>query len=274
MARRRVSPPIVRWFSGLLASVTLVATVTGVIALLEPHVPVLSLLVLYLLAVLPVAVLWGARLAALTSMVSIAAFVFLLPPTGSDWISDSRNVIALGVFLVTAVVVGELAARSRRAAVESARLTEEQSALRGVATLVAQSVPPSAVFEAVTREVGLLSGADLARMERYEADGSVTGVAAWSRVPVQLAVGTRFDLDGLSVARDVRQTGGPVRLESFVGATGAIAREARALGIRSSVGCPIMVAGHLWGVIAASTERDEPFPANTESQIARFTELV
>ena len=46
------------------------------------------------------------------------------------------------------------------------------------------------------------------------------------------------------------------------------------MGIRSSIGCPIRVAGQLWGVIAASTNRDEPFPPDTESQIARFTELV
>jgi len=202
------------------------------------------------------------------------AFAFLLPEEGSILIADSRNVVALGVFLVTSFVVAELAARSRRAAVESVRLTEEQSALRRVATLVAESVAPAAVFEAVTREVGLLCGADLARMERYEVDGTVTGVGAWSRVQARLTVGTRIELDGLSVASEVRRTGGPVRLDSFAGATGAIADEASALGIRSSVGCPIMVAGELWGVIAASTKSDEPFAANTESQIASFTELV
>ncbi|MFC5262149.1 GAF domain-containing protein [Kribbella qitaiheensis] len=274
MARSRASSPIVRWSGRLLVSVAMVAAVTGLVALLKPHVPTLSLLVLYLLAVLPVAVFWGVRLAAVTSVVSIAVFAFLLPPTGSILLTDSRNAVALGVFLVTAVVVSELAARSRRSAVESARLTNEQSALRRVATLVAQSVPSSAVFEAVTREVGLLSGADLARMERYEPDGTVTGVAGWSRGEGQLAVGTQFDLAGLSVARDVRRTGGPVRLESFAGATGTIAVEARALGIRASVGCPIVVAGRLWGVIAASTKNDAPFPPNTELQIASFTELV
>jgi signal transduction histidine kinase len=276
MARRWLSWPIIRWLRGLLAGVAMVAAVTGVVALLEPHVPVQTLLVLYLLAVLPVAVLWETGLAALTSVISVAVFdFFFLPPTGSVRIADSRNLAALTVFLLTAVVVGELAARARRAAAaNSARLTEEQSALRRVATLVLQAVPPLAVFEAVTREVGLLSGAGLARMERYDADGTVTGVAAWSMVPDQLAVGTQFDLDGLSVAREVRQTGGPVRLDSFEGATGGIAQEARALGIRSSVGCPIVVAGQLWGVIAASTTSEDPFPANTESQIASFTELV
>jgi GAF domain-containing protein len=93
-------------------------------------------------------------------------------------------------------------------------------------------------------------------------------------VPAELAVGTRFHLDGLSIARGVQQTGGPVRVDSFGQDTGAIAREAREVGIRSSVGCPIMVAGRLWGVIAASTKREEPFPPDTEAQIARFTELV
>jgi signal transduction histidine kinase len=46
------------------------------------------------------------------------------------------------------------------------------------------------------------------------------------------------------------------------------------LGIRSSVGCPIVVEGRLWGVIAASTKSATPFAADTESQIAEFTELV
>ena len=268
-------PSGVRWLSGLFVSVTAVAAVSGLIALLDPHVPVLSLLVLYILAVLPVALVWGTGLAVVTSILSTAAFAYLfLSPTHSIRVADSRELAALGVFLLTAVVMGELAARSRRVAVESTRLSLEQSALRRVATLVAQSGSPSVVFEAVTREVGQLCDADLARMERYEGDGTVTGVAVWSRVPAELAVGTRIDLDGLSIARGVAQTGGPVRVDSFGQDTGAIAREARALGIRASVGCPIVVGGRLWGVIAASTNREEPFPADTEAQIARFTELV
>ena len=275
MAGRSVRPSVVRWLSGPLVSVTAVAAVSGLIGLLDPHVPVLSLLVLYILAVLPVALVWGTGLAVVTSILSTAAFAYLfLAPAHSIRVADSRELAALGVFLVTAVVMGELAARSRRVTLESARLSREQSALRRVATLVARSGPPSVVFEAVTREVGLLCDADLARMERYEADGTVTGVAVWGRMPAELAVGTRIDLDGLSIARGVAQTGGPVRVDSFGEDTGAIAREARALGIRASVGCPIVVGGRLWGVVAASTNREEPFPADTEAQIARFTELV
>jgi signal transduction histidine kinase len=102
----------------------------------------------------------------------------------------------------------------------------------------------------------------------------VTGLAAWSREGGRLAVGTRFTLEGVSIAALVRQSGRPTRVDSFADASGQIAHEARALGIRSSVGCPIVVGARLWGVIAASSRSDEPFPADTESQIADFTELV
>jgi signal transduction histidine kinase len=269
--------PNVRWLSGLLVSVTMVAAMSGLVALLHTHFHALNLLVLYLLVVMPVAIVWGTGLAAVTSVLSAAVYAFFfLSPSHSFQISDTPSIIALGVFLVTAIVVGNLTARLRRAALESERLSAEQSALRRVATLVARSALPPSVFEAVTREVGRLCGADLARMEHYEEDGTVTGVAIWSRssVPAQLAVGTRFGLEGPSVAREVRRTGGPVRIRSFAGASGAIAAEARELGIRSSVGCPIVVAGHLWGVIAASKRSDDPFPPNTESQLGSFTELI
>jgi signal transduction histidine kinase len=156
-----------------------------------------------------------------------------------------------------------------------ARLADEQAALRRVATLLAKAVPTAEIFEAVTREVGLQCDADLARMERFEPDRTVTAVAAWSRAgEAQLAVGKRFALEGKSIAAQVLTTGRPARVDTFVGASGPIAREAQALGIRASVGCPIVVGRRTWGVIAASTTRDAPFPPNTESRIADFTELV
>ena len=103
----------------------LLAAVTGVIALLEPHVPVLSLAVLYLLAILPVAVAWGLVYAAGVAVGGMLVFnFFFLPPLHTLTIQDSRNWFALLVFLVTAVVVSDLAARSRRRAQESALLAQ------------------------------------------------------------------------------------------------------------------------------------------------------
>jgi signal transduction histidine kinase len=164
---------------------------------------------------------------------------------------------------------------SAQARAEVGRLADEQAAMRRVATLVAKAVPTAEVFEGVTREVGLQCDADLARMERFEPDRTVTAVAAWSRFgETQLAVGERFALEGESIAAQVLATGQPARVDTFMGASGPIAREAQALGIRASVGCPIVVGRRTWGVIAASTRREAPFPPNTESRIADFTELV
>ena len=144
-----------------------------------------------------------------------------------------------------------------------------------MATLVAHELPTREIFAAVTREVGLLCDADLARMERFEPDDAVTAIAAWARDDrVRLGVGTRLALEGESIAVQVRQTGRPARVDSFTGATGPLAQEAQALGIRGSIGCPITVGGRLWGVIAASKTREEPFPADTESRIGDFTDLV
>jgi signal transduction histidine kinase len=173
------------------------------------------------------------------------------------------------------VVVSQFARRSRQQARESARLAQEQAALRRVATLVARTVSLSELFETVSREVGLLSDADHARLDRYETDGMVTGVGGWSRDADQrLAVGTRFPLEGVTLAALVRDRNGPVRLDTVAHASGPIAHEARGLGIGSSIGCPIIVEGRLWGVITASSNGEAPLPADTESQIAEFSELV
>jgi two-component system, OmpR family, sensor histidine kinase KdpD len=119
-----------RTVSGSLASVALLAAVTGAIELLKGHVPVLSLGVLYLFAVLPVSVLWGLAYSIPVSIAGMAAFnFFFLPPLHTFTLDDSRNWFALAVFLVTAVVVSELAARARRQASESALLAEIATSL-------------------------------------------------------------------------------------------------------------------------------------------------
>ena len=94
------------------ASAAAVALVTGAIELLKGHVPVLSLVVLYLLAIIPIAVAWGTSYAVGTAIGSVLAFnFFFVEPLYTFSIADSKNWFALLVFLVTAVVVSELATR-------------------------------------------------------------------------------------------------------------------------------------------------------------------
>jgi two-component system sensor histidine kinase KdpD len=128
---KRASIGGLRWnLLGALASLAAVAVVSGAIELLKEHVPVLSLGVLYIFAVLPIAIVWGRLYAIAVSVLSMLAFnVLFLPPLYTITLADSRNWFALAVFVVTALVVAELAARSRRQARESALLARIASSL-------------------------------------------------------------------------------------------------------------------------------------------------
>ena len=119
------------------ASAAALALVTGAIELFKGHVPVLSLAVLYLLAIIPVAVGWGIVFAVGVAIGSMLAFnFFFVAPLYTFTIQDTKNWFALLVFVVTAVVVSELASRSRRRAEEAEAafrrlrdLTEERERL-------------------------------------------------------------------------------------------------------------------------------------------------
>ena len=109
-----------------LASLGAVVLATAVVFALRPVAPDLSLGVIYLFAVLPVAVAFGLPYAIAVSVLSMLAFnFFFLPPLHTFALRDSQNWVGLAVFLFTAVVVSELAARSRRrAAVAESRERE------------------------------------------------------------------------------------------------------------------------------------------------------
>ncbi len=125
---------------GFLASAGAVVFVTAAIAVVKRWVPVLSLGVLYIFAVLPVAVLWGLALASAVSVASMLAFNwFFLPPTHTFQLRDGANWAVLAVYLATAVVVSALAARARRRA-ELAELREREAAARAAAELEAEAL--------------------------------------------------------------------------------------------------------------------------------------
>jgi two-component system, OmpR family, sensor histidine kinase KdpD len=111
-----------------------VAVVTAVVALFERWVPVLSLGVLYIFAVLPIAILWGLGFAIAVSVASMLAFNwFFLAPRHTFTLSDPKNWAALTVYLATAVVVSELAARARRRAASAEQREREASLLAELA---------------------------------------------------------------------------------------------------------------------------------------------
>src|SRR6266511_2882282 len=157
---------LVRHAAGILTSVAAVALVTGAIFALEPIAPVLSLGVLYVFAVLPVAVFWGLSYALPVSIASMLAFNwFFLPPRHTFRLSDGENWVALAVYLVTAVVVSALASRSRRREAEAARRAREASLIADVAGTLLETGQVQDELRDIASRVARVLGARGARIE-------------------------------------------------------------------------------------------------------------
>jgi signal transduction histidine kinase len=153
-------------------------------------------------------------------------------------------------------------------------LVREQTALRRVATLVAQGLQPEEVFAAVTEEVGLLLEADLAALSRIDDEESVTTVMIWTRSDGTTAVGRRWELGGENVATTVAGTGRPARVAPYDVGVGPLGDLAPRGGPREGVGAPVIVLGHVWGVMAAFSAVERPLPPHSEELIADFTHLL
>jgi PAS domain S-box-containing protein len=156
---------------------------------------------------------------------------------------------------------------------EARRAAEDQAALRRVATLVTREPRPEDVFAAVAREVGELLGVDATHLGRFDGDGTVVSVAQWGPY-ASVAIGARFPLEGDSVSARVLRTGRTARMDGYERAPGVIGATVREIGIRSSIGVPITVGGRTWGVMIASTRAGELFPAEIESRLQDFTDLI
>jgi signal transduction histidine kinase len=196
--------------------------------------------------------LWGAMI-----VVSTAA---PLPPDTEERLEKFTDIVA------TAIANAE--SREARAV-----LTDEQAALRRVATLVAQGASGRDLVDAVAEEVGRLFPVGTVTIGRFESDDTVTTLASWSSTEVTFPRGKRWPTRGTNVAWLVLTTGEAARIDDFSAATDPIGVAAREAGYKSAVGSPIVVEGHLYGLITA-TSTEGPLPPGTEARLASFTELV
>ena len=151
-------------------------------------------------------------------------------------------------------------------------LADEQAALRRVATLVAEGVTPAVLFAAVLNEVAQVLDVSSGRMLRYEPNRACVVIASLN--DPGFPVGSRWPLDGPSLAASVLETGGPARIDDYSGLPGTIAARQRAAGLGPALGVPITVDGSVWGVICVSNTECEPLPADIDRRLAGFTELV
>ncbi len=155
------------------------------------------------------------------------------------------------------------------------RLTEEQAALRRVATLVAKEAPLEEVFAAVAEELANVLGDVDCSLFRDEGDGTASAVVLFGAgMSDGVRARTRLPVDGDGVIASVLREGRPCRTDDDPTAAGALAQRGRRLGIRSAVGCPIVVRGRVWGAMGAASYRPEAFPPEIETRIGQFADLV
>ncbi len=124
-------------------------------ALVLPFQPALDLpntVMLFLLAVVLVAVLAGRGAAMLASVLGVALFDFLfVPPRFSLEVSHARHLITFAVMLVVSLVVGQLTAGLRVQATEAARRERLARALYDLARELAGAMTLAQVSDAVER---------------------------------------------------------------------------------------------------------------------------
>jgi two-component system sensor histidine kinase KdpD len=105
---------------GIGVAIGSVAAATGVIYPLRDVAPVVSLGVVYVLAVVVVATFWGWALGVATAVASALAFNFFhLPPLGRFALADSRDWVALSAFVAVAVATGLVAELARARALDA-----------------------------------------------------------------------------------------------------------------------------------------------------------
>jgi hypothetical protein len=159
---------------------------------------------------------------------------------------------------------------------EYRRINDERNALRRVAMLVATGAEPAEVYDAVTDEMRRCVPASNAGLWRYETSGELTMLSGAGE-PTWLAnwsVDTQARIDSNTLAAAVYRTGRPARCDAYPNVSGSVAAHVREVGVRSVVGVPVIIDGHVWGLAAAGSVDSGPMPADTEARIGGFADLV
>ena len=109
----------IRW-AGYCGSLLGTAAVTALLNPFREHINSTTVALAFLLVVLFAAILWGSKPALIASILGMLGFnFFFLPPFHTFTIADPQNWVALAVFFITALTVGQLSARARRRATEA-----------------------------------------------------------------------------------------------------------------------------------------------------------
>jgi two-component system sensor histidine kinase KdpD len=182
MPRRRglsvlpVAPP--SRIVGVVAAAVVVASTTALVFPLRTVAPVVSLGVVYLVAVLLISTVWGAWLGVLTALASALAFNFFhIPPTGRFTIAEGENWVALVVFLIVAVIGSSVAQVARTRATEADQRRREADLAAEMARLLLRGNELSESLPAAAQRLASALNLPSAAIELAPVEGDERRVA-------------------------------------------------------------------------------------------------
>jgi two-component system sensor histidine kinase KdpD len=164
--------------TGAITAVLAVALCTLILYPLKQIAPVVSLGVVYLLAVLVVSLIWGAWLGFATAVLSAAAFNFFhLPPVGHFTIRNSSNWVALIAFLVAAALASSVAEVTRARARETEERRREADLAAEMARLLLRGNSLNEALATAGARLAATLGLTSAAIELESVDGDERSVA-------------------------------------------------------------------------------------------------
>jgi two-component system sensor histidine kinase KdpD len=151
---------------GVAIAVAGVAVATIVVYPLERVAPVVSLGVVYLLAVVAASTFWGLGLGVATGLVSALAFNFFhLRPVDRLSLSDSREWVSLSAFIAVAIATGLLGELARARAQEADQRRREADVSAELARLLLAASRPEEALPAAGARLAAALGARFALIE-------------------------------------------------------------------------------------------------------------
>ncbi len=178
-----------RQLAGILLVAAGLPLLTALLVALRPHLDLANDLLLYLVAVVAVAIVggfWPAVLAAITA--SLLLNWYFTQPLHTLTIAEPRNMLALLLFVTVAVTVSSVVHLAARRQVLAARSADEAASLLGLAqTVLGGADTPTAVLDHLTSAWG--GRAELAERVRDQwVSVAVSGSAPPAAVPIQVPV--------------------------------------------------------------------------------------
>ncbi|MGX1811571.1 PAS domain-containing protein [Nocardia sp. NPDC055321] len=155
-------------------------------------------------------------------------------------------------------------------------LARQQTALRRVATLVAQRPDPDEVYPVAVAELAASLDIEHVSLVRYEEPEHCVVVAAHDGTASDgaLAVGERLQLGGDNISTLVYRTGLPARIESYPDTDTPVARRLRRVGMRSGMGVPITVDDRVWGALVVGSDRRETMNFDNQAHTVDYADLI